>query len=146
MKTLAERSRHRREPFVSPLSFTATLPLPTITCRWVLECASAFQAFILAQDQYNCDPSLPNAATMVYFRASDPRYLASSALYVITTLIGDSFIMMVLNFLTWLLCTAHWQLLINFMSIAYLLCGAETDGSLCYRRLSWSVSLVGSAS
>ena len=25
---------------------------------------------------------------MVYFRASDPRYLASSALYVITTLIG----------------------------------------------------------
>jgi hypothetical protein len=83
---------------VNLLSFTATLLLFTITCRWVLDCASAFQAFILAQDQYNCDPSLPNASTMVHFRVSDPKYLASSALYVITTLIGDS--SMVQNFLT----------------------------------------------
>jgi len=61
----------------------------------VLDCARAFQAFVFAQDSQNLSDchaaSCPNAAMIVYSDISDPKSVACSALYVITTLTGDAF-------------------------------------------------------
>ena len=91
---LAERSRQQGERILKQLSFTAMFLFLTITGHWVLDCARAFQAFVLAQDHYNCDPAFPNAATIVYSDISDPKSVANSALYVVTTLVGDAFMVL----------------------------------------------------
>jgi hypothetical protein len=137
MDLLAKRSRQRSERFFKPLSFTAILLLLTITGHWVLDCAQAFQAFVFAQDSQdhsNCHQSCPNAATIVYSNISDPKSVANSALYVITTLVGDTF--MVPLFICQLLLRCFKKLLFDFRFIAYLLCGAVIGGLLQYHRLS----------
>jgi len=97
---LAKRAEERKEHFFKPLSFTAMFLFLTITSHWLLDCARAFQAFILAQDHFKCDPMFPNAATIIYSHISDPKSVTNSALYVLTTLVGDAFMIYRL-FIVW---------------------------------------------
>jgi hypothetical protein len=92
MDSLVKRSQQQSERFFKPLSFVAILLLLTITGHWTLDCARAFEAFVFAQDHSDCHAtSCPNAATIFYSDNSDPKSVANSALYVVTTLAGDSF-------------------------------------------------------
>lgn len=87
---LLERSKQRSEKIFKPLSVTAIFLFLSIVGHWLLSCARAFDAFIFAQD--HATPSSPfPPAIVVYLNLAEPKSVASSALYVLTTLVGDAF-------------------------------------------------------
>src|ERR1700733_7576713 len=95
MDWLVKRSQQPSERFFKPLSFAAIFFLLTITGHWAIEFARALEAFVFAQDSQDhsdCHAtSCPTAATIFYSDNSDPKSVANSVLYLLTTLAGDSF-------------------------------------------------------
>ncbi|KIM88071.1 hypothetical protein PILCRDRAFT_814747 [Piloderma croceum F 1598] len=140
MDSLVKRSQQQSERLFKPLSFIAILLLLTIIGHWMLDCARAFEAFVFAQDHSDCHAtSCPNAATIVYSDNSDPKFVANSALYVVTTLAGDSFMVYRL-FIVW---SRNWWIIILPLS---LIVGLAVTGSVTTYHFSQATPIFGAAS
>jgi len=86
------RVRTRNESIFTPMPLTAFILFVTITTHWILDMSLAFEAFIPpANEGYCVVAGGLNPAEMVYLNLPDAKNVLSSALYVITTLVGDSF-------------------------------------------------------
>jgi len=91
-EALIFRAKTRGESIFKPMSITAAILFITITTHWILDILLAFQAFILPADPGYCvTPTSLNPAERVYLDLPETKNVLTSAFYVLTTLIGDGF-------------------------------------------------------
>ncbi|KAG6908375.1 hypothetical protein DXG01_004873 [Tephrocybe rancida] len=91
-EALLYRARVRRESIFKPMPITATILFLTITAHWILDLLLVFEAFILPPDKDYCVTSGSlNPAERVYLNLPDAKNVLTSAFYVLTTLVGDGF-------------------------------------------------------
>ncbi|KAF9521308.1 hypothetical protein CPB83DRAFT_900816 [Crepidotus variabilis] len=65
--------------------------LGTITARWITDISRAFDALILPNGLYCVQAGEPNGAEITLFKLSDPNFVASLALYALSSILGDGF-------------------------------------------------------
>ncbi|KAJ3557214.1 hypothetical protein NM688_g1591 [Phlebia brevispora] len=88
LEALYER-RRRGESCILLLSVSVCL-FCSITSHLILDVAHVFDGFIRLQNAVN-PPSGPSSATLFFEDLSNRKYVASSCFYVVTTCVGDAF-------------------------------------------------------
>ncbi|KAF9531197.1 hypothetical protein CPB83DRAFT_761934 [Crepidotus variabilis] len=73
------------------MTICAIVLLVTITARWIVDVALTFSAFILPEEAYCVQTGTPNPAEITFLTLSDPKFVAGSAMYVSSTVLGDGF-------------------------------------------------------
>ncbi|RDB17103.1 hypothetical protein Hypma_001901 [Hypsizygus marmoreus] len=92
IEALLYRAKTRCESLVRPVPITAAILFTTITAHWILDLLLAFEAFIRPLGEDHCTTCTShNPAELVYLNYTDPKYVSLAALYVLSTLIGDGF-------------------------------------------------------
>ncbi|KAF8064872.1 hypothetical protein FPV67DRAFT_1671177 [Lyophyllum atratum] len=91
-EALIFRAKTRGENLLKPMPITAAVLFVTITVHWVLDLMLAFEAFIRPTDPGYCvTPTGLNPAEKVYLNLPDVKNVLTSGFYVLTTLVGDGF-------------------------------------------------------
>jgi len=91
-EALLFRAKTRNESILKPMPLTAIILFITITTHWILDILLAFEAFIRPVNEGYCVVAGGlNPAEMVYLNLPDVKNVLTSAFYVITTLVGDGF-------------------------------------------------------
>ncbi|KAF9522529.1 hypothetical protein CPB83DRAFT_97259 [Crepidotus variabilis] len=90
-EVLRFRAKTRRESFFRPMTFCALALLGTITARWITDISRIFGAFILPEKSYSVQAGEPNPAEIAFLKLSDPNFVAASAMYTSSTVLGDGF-------------------------------------------------------
>lgn len=111
IEALLYRAKMRNETLFKPMPITAAVLFMTITTvrlpwfpfppnhivyrwlqHWILDLWLAFEAFIQPVSPGYCvTPTSLNPAERVYLNLPDPKNILTSAFYVLTTLVGDGF-------------------------------------------------------
>lgn len=107
VQVLAYRAKQRQSTLFSPMLLTALVLSLTITgvCfvsfshpeltllhqNWLTELEEAYHAFILPSNLSCSNQSGLSHAEIAYLTLNDPWNVANSALYVVSTLLGDGF-------------------------------------------------------
>ncbi|GLB39546.1 hypothetical protein LshimejAT787_0700560 [Lyophyllum shimeji] len=91
-EALIYRAKVRGESMLRPMPITAVVLFVTITAHWILDLMLTFEAFIQPTDPGYCvTPAGLNPAEKVYLNLPDIKNVLTSVFYVLTTLVGDGF-------------------------------------------------------
>lgn len=91
VQALAYRAKQRQSTLFSPMLLTALVLSLTITGNWLTELKEAYDAFILPSNPSSLNHSGLSHAEIAYLTLENPWNVANSALYVVSTLLGDGF-------------------------------------------------------
>ncbi|KAF9522528.1 hypothetical protein CPB83DRAFT_840410 [Crepidotus variabilis] len=85
------RAKTRRDNFFKPITFCALALFATITARWVMDTSRTFNAFILPERPYCVQAGQLTPAELAFSKLSDVNFVAGSAMYTLSAVLGDSF-------------------------------------------------------